>query len=202
MKTPFVPFLERIGPTGRRRLARGMDALRRRFQRRMTRRHPRILINGRRWMLWLWPYLVTRPRWGTQHGTDGRSHSLWLWCLQVWWSNAPALPPQRSGGRQEQIVRRDGYQFCEKHQQEYRQYCSGCACELPAANSPICLTGAKGGGDPDKPPCARAIWPCPTCGAVDMADAGNKCRADWVCAADDQRQADYEAEQAAKGGGE
>jgi len=122
--------------------------------------------------------------------------------IELRWPNATALPPLRCGGGQEQIVRRDGYQFCEKHQQEYRQYCSGCACGLPAANSPICLTGAKGGGDPDKPPCARAIWPCPTCGAVDMADAGNKCRADWVCAADDQRQADYEAEQAAKGGGE
>ena len=30
---------------------------------------------------------------------------------------------------------------------------------------------------------------------MDMEDAGNKCKADWVCAADDQRQQDYEREQ-------
>lgn len=29
--------------------------------------------------------------------------------------------------------RRDGYQFCEKHQQEFLQYCSGCALNTPAA---------------------------------------------------------------------
>ena len=46
-------------------------------------------------------------------------------------------------------------------------------------------------------PCSCSVWPCPTCGAVDMEDAGNKCRADWVCAADDQRQIDYEREQSA-----
>ena len=46
----------------------------------------KILLRGRDWMLWLWPYLVTRPRWGTEHGTDRRSHWLWLWCVQVWWS--------------------------------------------------------------------------------------------------------------------
>ncbi len=37
----------------------------------------------------------------------------------------------------EPVVRRDGYQFCEKHQQEYRQYCSGCAVGSPAANKQI-----------------------------------------------------------------
>jgi len=45
------------------------------------------------------------------------------------------------------------------------------------------------------PPAGCSVWPCPTCGAVDMEDAGNKCKADWVCAADDQRQIDYEREQ-------
>jgi hypothetical protein len=62
---------------------------------------PRILIDGRRWMLLLWPYLVTRPRWGTQHGTDGRSHWLWLWCLQVWWSNdrVERLPTREGGSK-------------------------------------------------------------------------------------------------------
>ena len=44
-------------------------------------------------------------------------------------------------------------------------------------------------------PCSCSVWPCPTCGAVDWEDAGNKCKADWVCAADDQRQLDYEREQ-------
>jgi len=42
--------------------------------------------------------------------------------------------------------------------------------------------------------CSCSVWPCPTCGAVDWEDAGNKCLADWVCAADDQRQIDYERE--------
>ncbi len=46
-----------------------------------------------------------------------------------------------------------------------------------------------------RPECGCSVWPCPTCGAVDMEDAGNKCKADWVCAADDQRQRDYEREQ-------
>jgi hypothetical protein len=48
-----------------------------------------------------------------------------------------------------------------------------------------------------RPECGCSVWPCPTCGAVDWEDAGNKCRADWVCAADDQRQIDYEREQGA-----
>ena len=51
-------------------------------------------------------------------------------------------------------------------------------------------------GIPQVPaPCSCSVWPCPTCGAVDWEDAGNKCKADWVCAADDQRQLDYEREQ-------
>jgi hypothetical protein len=37
------------------------------------------------------------------------------------------------------------------------------------------------------------VWPCPTCGATDFEDAGNKCKADPdVCAADDQREMDAE----------
>jgi len=50
-------------------------------------------------------------------------------------------------------------------------------------------------GKAEPGPCREHIWPCPTCGAVDMTDAGNKCRADWVCSADDQRQHDYERDQ-------
>jgi hypothetical protein len=49
----------------------------------------------------------------------------------------------------------------------------------------------KAGG----PPCSCSVWPCPTCGAVDWEDAGNKCQGSWVCSADDQRQLDYEREQ-------
>jgi len=45
-----------------------------------------------------------------------------------------------------------------------------------------------------RPECGCSVWPCPTCGAKDWEDAGNKCRADWVCSADDQRQLDYERE--------
>lgn len=41
----------------------------------------------------------------------------------------------------------------------------------------------------------RLVWPCPTCGAVGMEDAGDKCKADCVCSAEDQRQLDYEREQ-------
>ena len=33
------------------------------------------------------------------------------------------------------IVRREGYRFCAKHQQEFLQYCSGCAVGIPAANA-------------------------------------------------------------------
>ena len=32
-------------------------------------------------------------------------------------------------------VRRLGYNFCEKHQQEYREYCCGCALQVPRANT-------------------------------------------------------------------
>ena len=46
-----------------------------------------------------------------------------------------------------------------------------------------------------RPECGCSVWPCPTCGAVNMEDAGNKCRGEWVCAADDQRQIDYERAQ-------
>ena len=49
-------------------------------------------------------------------------------------------------------------------------------------------------------PCPCSVWPCPTCGAANMEDAGNKCKADWVCAADDQRQLDYEREQSTPNG--
>ena len=31
-------------------------------------------------------------------------------------------------------------------------------------------------------------WPCPACGATDFEDAGDKCGADWVCAADEERE--------------
>ena len=53
---------------------------------------PRILADGKDWMLWFWPYRVTQPKLGMEHGTDGRSHSLWLWCIQVWWSSAEHKP--------------------------------------------------------------------------------------------------------------
>jgi hypothetical protein len=45
------------------------------------------------------------------------------------------------------------------------------------------------------PPAGCSVWPCPTCGAKDWEDAGNKCRGEWVCSADDQRQIDCEREQ-------
>lgn len=41
-------------------------------------------------------------------------------------------PPQSLPPSTEQIVRRDGYEFCQMHQQEYRQYCCGCALNLPS----------------------------------------------------------------------
>ena len=47
--------------------------------------------------------------------------------------NAPRQPRRDSGVGLDAVVRRDGYQFCETHQQEYRQYCSGCAVGSPAA---------------------------------------------------------------------
>ena len=53
----------------------------------------------------------------------------------------------------------------------------------------------------DSSPAPCSVWPCPTCGAVNMDDAGNKCLADWVCAADDQRQIDYEREQSTPNAG-
>ncbi len=37
-----------------------------------------------------------------------------------------------------------------------------------------------------------SLWPCRDCGALNMEDAGNKCIAGWLCAADDQRERDYE----------
>ena len=49
----------------------------------------------------------------------------------------------------------------------------------------------------DSFPAPCSVWPCPTCGAVNVNDAGNKCQADWVCSADDQRQIDNEREQSA-----
>ena len=64
-----------------------------------------ILMRCKHWMLWFWPYMVAHPRWGIEHGTDGRSHWLWLWCVQVWWHNSSKCPtgnntaPMRDGGR-------------------------------------------------------------------------------------------------------
>lgn len=54
--------------------------------------------------------------------------------------NAPRQPRRGSGVGLDAVGRRDGYQFCEKHQQEYRQYCSGCAVGTHAANTSV--TGA------------------------------------------------------------
>ena len=54
------------------------------------RRHdmnPRILINYRRRMLLYWPYRVWHPRWGLHHGTNGVAHSMWVWCIQIWWTD-------------------------------------------------------------------------------------------------------------------
>ena len=45
----------------------------------------RILMRGKRWMLWYWPYHVLHPWWGFRHGLDGKSHSFMFWCLQYWW---------------------------------------------------------------------------------------------------------------------
>ncbi len=42
------------------------------------------------------------------------------------------------------------------------------------------------------------IWPCPTCGAKNWGESGNLCKAESVCAADDQRIADHEREHAGK----
>jgi len=39
-----------------------------------------------------------------------------------------------------------------------------------------------------------SVWPCPTCGARNMEEAGNLCRADWVCSADEQRMLEWERE--------
>ena len=45
----------------------------------------------------------------------------------------------------EPVVRREGYQFCEKHQQEFRQYCCGCAVGLPSANASLDRPAASAG---------------------------------------------------------
>lgn len=37
--------------------------------------------------------------------------------------------------RSSELVRRPGYKFCETHQQEYREYCCGCALQAPRANT-------------------------------------------------------------------
>jgi hypothetical protein len=45
----------------------------------------RILMRGKQWMLWFWPYHVLHPWWGFRHGLDGKCHSFLFWCLQFWW---------------------------------------------------------------------------------------------------------------------
>jgi Zn finger protein HypA/HybF involved in hydrogenase expression len=67
--------------------------------------------------------------------------------------------------------RRYGYQLCDKHQQEFLQYCSGCALNLPAMM--YCLSCKWTGSDQQlrqvyRPPDTSAYWVCPDCGSVDI----------------------------------